>query len=125
MYFTLRPGVVLSSGQSPIVLRASYALPAGAATILSTVLESRAQQANIGQTIEAFNFSTNAYVQLNQQTLPTTIPDTVTALAMSPPANFIGPGNEVRLKISYITTGPTLSYPWQVLIDEATLRFVP
>ena len=125
VYYTLRPGVVLSSSQSPIVLNASYTLPGGSASALGSVVESRAQQANIRQTIDAFNFSTSIYVQLNQQVLPTTTPDTVVTSTLNPPANFIGAGNEVRLKISYKAVGPILSYPWQVFIDEATLRFTP
>ena len=125
VYYTLRPGIVLSSSQSPIVLNASYTHPAGSASALNSVVEARAQQSNIRQTIEAFNFSTSSYAQLNQQVLPTTTPDTVVTSAISPPANFIGAGNEVRLKISYKAVGPILSYPWRVYIDEATLRFVP
>src|SRR5947207_14411726 len=89
------------------------------------VVESRAQQVNIRQTIEVFNFSTGAYVQFNQLLLPTTSPDTVTTSSLSPSENYIGTGNQVRLKVSYKAVGPILSYPWQVFIDEATLRFAP
>src|SRR5437773_3844874 len=109
MYYVLRPCVVLSSSQSPIVLTNGYTLPANNATALSSVVESRAQQANIRQTIEAFNFSTNTYAQQNQQVLPTT--DTVVTSNLTPPANYIGGGNEVRLKISYKAVGPILAYP--------------
>ena len=123
VYYVLRPGVVLSSSQSPIVLTNSYTLPANNATALSSVIESHAQQANIRQTIEAFNFSTTTYDQQNQQVLPTT--DTGVTSNLTSPSNYIGSGNEVRLKISYKAVGPILAYPWRIYIDEATLRFTP
>lgn len=125
LYYVLRPGVVFTTSQSPIVLTASYTLPAGSASALGAVIESRAQQGNTRQTIEVFNFSTNSYTLLNQQVLPTTFPDTVVTSPMAPTASYIGAGNEVRLRISYRAIGPVFSYPWRVLLDEATIRFVP
>ncbi len=125
VYYVLRPGIVLSSTQSPIVLNASYTLFASSARTLELVLESRALNFNEQQTIQVYNFSSGSYDLLNQQVLPTSAPDTVISSALTPPSNYIGVGNEVRLKFSYKAVGPTVSYPWRVVIDEATLRFVP
>jgi hypothetical protein len=125
IYYVLRPGVVLTTAQSPIVLVVSFNLPSASSNMLASVVESRAQQGSIRQTIEALNFSSGTYLQLDQQTLPTTSPDTVVTSAISPTANFIGPGNEVRMRISYKTVGAILVFPWRVLVDEATLRYTP
>lgn len=123
-YYTLKPGVVLTSSQSPIVLKINFNVPDGSPTLLRSVIQSRAQFANTRQTIEVYNFSTNTYNVLNQQVLPTIFPDTVITSTLNP-ANHIGPGNEVRLKISYKAIGPMFGYPWRVFIDEATLRLTP
>ena len=123
VYFVLRPGVVLSSSQSPIVLVLSGTAPGSAASSLSMIVEAHANQANIRQTVDSYNFSTSAYDTLNPAVLP--LMDAIATLPISSPNNHIGPGNEVRTPLSYKAVGPILSYPWRVSIDEATWRYTP
>jgi hypothetical protein len=123
-YYVLGPGIVFSSSQSPIVLTVTYTLASSNPGTLVAVVESKAQQGNTRQTIEVLDFDTQSYDLLNQQVLPMTSPDTVVTLPLTP-ANHIGPGNEVRLRISYKTIGPVFAYPWRVLLDETTLRYAP
>lgn len=125
VYLVLRPGIIFSTSQDPIVIAASYTAPLSTATSLVVRFESRAQQNNTRQTIEAFNFVTNAYVPMDQRVLPTSSPDTVLNLNVSPTSVFIGPGREIRVRASYRTVGPIASYPWQVFIDEATIGYTP
>ena len=120
--YVLRPGIVLSSSQSPVILGLSGHDNGGVATSLQMVVESRANQANVRETIEAFNFSSGSYETLNQQVL--TLSDVVKTLTIENPSQHIGPGNEVRARISYKAAGPILAYPWRVSIDEATWRCV-
>jgi len=123
MYYVLRPGVVISSSQSPIVLTLSGTAPGNTPSDLKMVVESKSNQANIRETIESFNFSTSSYDQINQTVL--TLSDVVKTLTITNPAQHVGPGNEVRTKISYKAVGPILSYPWRISIDEATWRYTP
>lgn len=123
IYYVLRPGIVFSTTQSPIVLTLSGNAPGATASDLKMVVESKANQANIGETIEAWNFTTSAWVQLNQTVLTTS--DVVKTLTIANPNQFIGPSNEVRTRILYKTVGPVFSYPWRVSIDEATWRYTP
>lgn len=123
MYYVLRPGIVLSSQQSPIVLNLSGSAPGANPSQLNMVVESKADQSNVRETIEVYNFSTAAYEVLNQTVLTTS--DVVKDLAIPSPANHVGPGNEVRTRISYKAAGPILTYPWRVSIDEATWRYTP
>ena len=120
-YYVLRPGVVLSSSQNPIVLVLSGAAPASTALALSIVVESHASQANIRQTIDVYNFATSSYEILGQTTLTTS--DVSNNLSIANPTAHIGPGNELRTRISYKAVGPILSYPWRISIDEATWRY--
>ncbi len=121
MYYVLRPGVVLSSSQSPIVLTLSGTAPGSTALALNMVVESHANQANIRQTIDVYNFGSSSYETLNQSVLTTS--DVSNNLPISNPSAHIGPANEVRTRISYKAVGPILSYPWRVSIDEATWRY--
>jgi hypothetical protein len=123
VYYSLRPGVTLTTFQDPIGLVLSFNLPSPIASSMSTVIESRAQQGTIRQTVEAYNFSSPGYLQIDQRTLATT--DTSITTLISPPGSHIGPGNEVRIRVSYRATGPVLIYPWVIHLDEATLRITP
>ncbi len=121
VYYVLRPGIVLSSSQSPIVLVLSGHGPGGNVSTLNMVVESHADQANIRQTIEVYNFDTPSYEMLDQSALLTS--DRSREFPIASPSAHIGPGHEVRTRLSYKAVGPILSYPWRVSIDEATWRY--
>lgn len=118
MYLTMRPGIVFSTSEAPLQLvvnaTSSYATPSA----LRFVIESAANQGNIGQTIALYNFQTNMYEDLD--TRQTATSDTsVEVLVSSMASRFIGPSSELRARISWKTTGPVFSYPWTVRVDQA------
>ena len=120
----LRPGVVLSSSQRPISLVLEAAGPASSASDLKFVIESHANQANLNQRVEVFNFVNGTYDPvLDSRNLTTT--DMSVQLTIANPNSHIGAGNLLRTRVSYAAAGPVLSYPWQIRIDEATWRFTP
>ena len=122
-YLVVRPGIVFSTQQDPLVMNASFTAPQSTASQIQFRHEARANQANIRQTVYAFNFTTMQYVQLDQRNLPTS--DTVVTVNLSPTAQFIGPGNEIRMRVNYRTVGPVFSYPWLVSMDESVVLFTP
>ncbi len=121
VYYVLRPGIVLSSSQSPIVLALSGTAPASTASALSMVVESHASQANIRETIDVYNFVTSSYETICQSVLTTS--DVSNNLSITNRSAHIGANNELRTRLSYKSIGPILSYPWRVSIDEATWRY--
>ncbi len=127
VYYTVRPGIVISSSQSPIVMVWTGHAPASTATTLTATVEARAQQANIRQTVEAFNYTTAVYEQLSQQVLPTTTPDTIVTTNITNPTQHIDAanGNQVRLRISYKAVGPILAYPWRIFMDQVIETYTP
>ncbi len=125
VYFTLRPGIVLSNSQSPIVMNLIYIAPNQMLSSLRAIVESRAQQVGERQTVEAFNFGTSRYDLLSQSLIGNDPPDNVFILPLSPPPVYIGPDDQVRMRISYKGVFPLMSYPWQIYIDGATLRYSP
>lgn len=120
-YLVLRPGIVFSTQQDPIVMTLSGTAPGNTPSMLQFVWESKANQGNIRETVRAFNFMTNSYDQLNQVVLTTG--DVMRSANLSSPSNYIGPNNEVRAQMVYRTVGPVFSFPWLVSIDEATWRY--
>jgi len=121
-YYTLRPGPTLSTSQSPIVLTAYYYLASATPSAVNVVVESRAQQGNLRQTVAVYDYSTSSYHLLYEQILPTASPDTVIQLPVDLAEDYIGPGKELRIRVSYKAVGAVLSFPWRVFLDELTLR---
>lgn len=119
----LRPGIIFSSGQRPISVILEGVAPGTSATELRAVIESHAGIPNINQRIEAFDFNANGYVIVDSRNLPTA--DLLLNIGLANPQRFIGPGNVLRMRLSYAAAGPVFVYPWQVRIDEATWRFSP
>jgi hypothetical protein len=116
-----RPGVVLSSTQAPISLVVEGIAPSSSASVLTAVVESSANQANIGESIDAYNFVTGTYDSMTfEEPLSTT--DFARVVEVPNPSDHIGPGNLVRTRLKYKALGPVLTYPWQVQNDEVSWR---
>lgn len=123
LYLVLRPGIVFSTTQDPIALTVDGHASSNAASSLTVTVESKANQANIGEKIDAFNYTTNAFVQVNSRTLTTS--DNAVTVNLTPASQYIDPNGNVRLKLRYKTVGPVFSYPWQVRIDQVKWTRTP
>lgn len=120
-YYILRPGIVFSTQQDPLVLNMSGTAPGNTPSDLKIVVESKANQGNIRERIQVWNFNTSMWTELSSVILTTG--DTVKTLTIAMPAQYVGPGNEVRARLIYKAAGPVFSYPWLISIDEATWRY--
>ena len=114
----LRPGVVLSSTEAPIQLVLNGTSPVLATTEFRYALEANANQANIRQTIDCFNYQTNAFEQVDTR-IATTTDSVAEVIITTNPSRFISASGAVQTKLSYKAAGPILSYPWLVGIDRA------
>jgi hypothetical protein len=120
----LRPGPVFGANQYPTVLTVEGTLPGATPSSMRFVIESSGSAANIEQSVEYFNFSTNRYdaAVIEHQI---GVADVSRSYTIANPAAHVGPGNIVRTRIRYRATGPVFSYPWSGRIDEATWRINP
>lgn len=117
-YLTVRPGVVLSSSQPPVqvVLEGTSAIASPSS--MTFRLEASANQANVGQTISLYNFTTGVYDQVDSRAASLT--DTTVNAVATNPSRYVETGtNKVRAKISYQATGPIVTYPWNAKIDQS------
>lgn len=118
----IRPGIVFSTTEAPIQLEVLGTAPQGSVTELKFVVEAHVNQGNIQQRIALYNYQTNAYEQLDARAGTTT--DSIVEVTVATNAGrFIEPNTrEMKSKVSYITTGPVFSYPWQARVDQTIWR---
>jgi len=113
----LRPGVTLSTSQSPILATAFGTAAYSPTDSLKLVMEVSASSTSIQQLVEFFNFSQQQWEQIDQRNL-TTGDTKITLTATGTISRFIEAGTkEMRARISYRATGPTLAFPWSTRID--------
>jgi hypothetical protein len=113
----LRPGVTLSTAQAPILVRAFGTSAFSPTASLKFVIEVSSTSSSIQQLVEFFNFSQSTWEVIDQRNL-TTSDTKITLTAGGTISRFIQSGtNEVRARVSYRATGPTLGFPWSTRID--------
>lgn len=119
-YLALRPGITLSASQRPLVVEVDANLPTEA-TALEFMLESRSTGSSIRQWVEAFNFQTDTWVEVDAR--QTTLTDNSIAVPIPNTPEFVESGTRrVLVRLSYRPTAPLLQYPWTVRIDKAGWR---
>ncbi|MDQ2985134.1 MAG: PQQ-dependent sugar dehydrogenase [Armatimonadota bacterium] len=114
---TMKPGIVFSVGQAPIVLESFGTSPFPNPSDLDFVIEIGASSSSIRQTVELYDFVDQRYEVIDFENVTTSD----VRYTISPPApvsNFVEVGTrEMRARISYIATGPIFSVPWQARLD--------
>ena len=124
MYLVMRPGVVLSSTEEPIQLILNGTASDATATSMKFRVEASVNQANLSQRIYLFNYTANAWVQLDSRAA--TLTDSVVQVTAPTPQQFLETGtNHVKARVSYKAIGPILSYPWQARVDQVYWNIVP
>ena len=119
-----RPGVVLSSNQTPLQIVIEGSSPVHTPTKLRVLVEAQVSQANISQTISLFDFVSSSWEVLD--TRAGTISDSVADVAASGnPEGYVQTNGTIRARVGYRATGPILSYPWQARVDRVLWSVVP
>lgn len=121
--WVLRPGIVFSTSEAPISVVADYTSPTSTLTRLDVTLEAMANQGNIGQRIELFNWNTNSYDMVDSRNATTS--DSVVTATQNAPAAYVNGSGNIRVRVSYKTVGPVFSYPWTASIDQLRLVITP
>ncbi len=116
--------LVMRPGIATVNFVLTYTVATANPAELDFIVESSANQANIGQKIFAFNNTTNSDELLDSHTLTTT-DTTTTAVVTANASRFIDANHNVKLRIICRAVAPVLSYPWQARFDRAVLRGTP
>jgi hypothetical protein len=112
----LRPFIVLSQAERPIQMTVDGTTTVTHPGKIVVSVESHANITNLRQWIDAWNYSTNAWDQLDTRILTTT--DTTVQVSITQnAANYVSSTGGVRLRLSYMPEGLVLFYPWEARID--------
>lgn len=123
-YLAVRPGPVLSAFESPVSVRLEGTSSTATPTRLRFNFEARASESNLGQRVEMLNVVTGVYDTIDARAATTT--DSSFTVTLANPSNYIDPvTRKVTARLSWKPTGPILSYPWLVRIDQATWDLLP
>lgn len=114
---TFNPGFVINSSEAPVWLIFDSALPS-APTTLAIQAEMNAGTPGIENTLEAFNWSTNAYDVVDVSPTSFNSDSVITADLSAGIANYVGPVNEVRARIGWRAGGFIINFPWEVRLDQ-------
>ena len=116
-YMVLRPGVVINSNEPPIKLVLQANIEATPNT-LGFRLESRSSTTNMRQRLELYDVMAQRWDTLDSR--PATRIDTSIEIPDQETFRYMTPNSgTVLARISYQATGPILSYPWRIYIDQA------
>jgi hypothetical protein len=115
--FIIRPGVTLSTAQAPVeIIVESESIELGPSR-LEFAVEFHATSASIRQTLELFNFDSQAYELVD--TRQATTSDAVALVAItSNPGRFVSSTGLMRTRIRYRAIGPVLAFPWRTRLDH-------
>jgi hypothetical protein len=117
IHYVLRPGVTLTSDQAPIELVGAATSLVHNPTRLEFAVEFHSTSSTIRQTLEMYNFDTNAYELVD--TRQSTTSDSVTVVVISSnPGRFVDANGLMRTRLKYKASGPVLIYPWRTRLDH-------
>lgn len=115
-YYSIRSGKVSSPDQANVEIEFSGSTSFADPSSVRFELESNVNTPNLEITVEAFNFATGQFEEV--ETSIASLNDETVVAEIDGPADYIDPSNEMRYRVSYQPNGPTLFYPWAVNIDR-------
>ena len=105
------PGFIIINTEAPVWLIFDAVAPSGT----EFFVESQAGTPGLTYTVEAFDFTTSAFVEIGQ-VAETFGADTVESFPIAP--NNIDVGGEVRTRVGWRLTGFVINFPWEVRVDQ-------
>jgi hypothetical protein len=119
----LRPGVVFTTSQAPILLEVTAIAPNPNSQSLAFTFESNGTSSSIVQTVSLYNYAQSRFDQVDLRAL-TGSDVRFTVDMIDNGADYIQPGTgQLKAQITYKANGPVLSYPWQARIDLVRWSF--
>ena len=115
-YLQVLTGATLSTLEAPVQVLTTALSPTLTPTSLKLTVVSKVNTPGTSQTIWLWNYTTSSYIAVDTRTM-TTSSQTVTVTAPGSASDFVSAGGTVQAKETYIQTGATLIYRWQVSLD--------
>ena len=118
-YLKYQPGLTLNRSEPPVWIEFEGTLPTDSPTSLSVTLEASANTPNITQTIEAFNWLTGQYEQVDSQSASFNDDSVVTVDLTADIGKYVELGTgAVKTRTGWKSGGLVLQFPWTICIDQ-------
>jgi hypothetical protein len=118
-YLKYNPGLTLDASEPPVWIEFEGRLPNDSPTSLSVTLEASANTPNVNQTIEAFNWLTGQYEQVDTQSASFNNDSMVTVDLTAEIGKYVESGTGgVKTRTGWKAGGLVLQFPWTVCIDQ-------
>jgi hypothetical protein len=118
-YLKFNPGFVVNSSEPPVWIEFEGTLPTDNPSSLSVTLEAAASTLVLTQTIEAFNWTTGQYEEVDSRTASFNTDSVVTVDLSDGLQDFVEPGiGSVKTRVGWKSAGYVLYYPWTICIDQ-------
>jgi hypothetical protein len=117
-------GITLSGTEAPVQLILNGISPYSSATDLKIDVESGVTASGLVQSVELYDFTANAYVQVDSRTATTS--DSAIEVTAPSPNRFIQAGSRaMRARIGLRAPGPVSNYPWRGQFDQVVWKVTP
>ena len=114
----MRPAPVLSTGEAPVRLLLEGTSHTSSPSSMTLRFEGHASAASIQRRVEAYNFSTSQWVEMNTGASSTS--DATVDINVPNPAQYVQAGtNKVRMRLSFKANAPVVAFPWTARVDRA------
>ncbi|HVT11997.1 MAG TPA: hypothetical protein VHE55_06995 [Fimbriimonadaceae bacterium] len=124
MRLIAKAGVAPTLTDYPIKMIFTATSPADSPSSLAIGIESKAQLSNITQHIEAFDYSANAFVVIDNRTASTS--DSTAYLTLQNPTRFVNPvTHEMKMRVSYIAQSAPPLLGWLASMDRVLWEVTP
>ena len=122
-YLRVISGPTLNTTEAPVQVIVNGTAQLASASKLEVDVTAHSST-NIAQAIDVYNWTTGAYVTVDTRAASTS--DSTVKISIPNPNQFIQSGTEaVRARIRYYQTGPTLTFPWSVDVDQVVWKATP
>lgn len=119
---TFNPGFTISSKEAPVWLIFDATL-AQSPSSLELVAEAQAGTPGLASTLEAFNWNTSAYDEVDVRDTSFNNDEVISADLSAGIADYVNGSNEIRARIGWRRTGFTINFPWEVRLDQLVWDF--
>ena len=122
-YLVVQTGVTINANDPPIQVVLNGNASQGTASNLEVDLTAHCINGS-GQAIDAWNWTTNSYVQIDSRNSTST--DSTVKVSIPNPNQYIQSGtNAVQLRIRYFRVSGIVSIAWNSFIDQAIWKLTP
>ena len=122
-YLVVQTGVTINANDPPIQVIVNGTAAQGTASNLEVDLTAHCINGS-GQAIDAWNWTTNSYVQIDSRNSTST--DSTVKASIPNPNQYIQPGTDaVRLRIRYFRVSGIVSIAWNAFIDQVIWKLTP